>query len=91
MALKTTFVVFARKDGEMEKVRLIKFFSEFWGIEKSKIKDDLILDDEHLHNHSSVRFYQFIAALESNFDLKIKDIGSILTFRDLIKNIMPKN
>lgn len=71
----------------MEKRKLIKFFSEFWNIKESEIKNDLILNDENLHNHSSVRFYQFISALESNLNIKIKDLGEIFTFGDLIKNI----
>ena len=56
-------------------------------MEESEISDDLALNDETLNNHSSVRFYQFIAALESNFNIKIKNIGEIFTFGDLIKNI----
>ena len=71
----------------MEKAKLIKFFSEFWGIKESEINNDLVLDDENLHNHSSVRFYQFIAALESNFDVRLENINSIMTFEDLYKNI----
>ena len=90
MALKITSVVFAKKDGKMKKEKLIEFFSEFWGIEYTKINDDLVLSDENLNNHSSVRFYQFIAALESNFNVKIKDIESVFTFGDLIKNIVLK-
>jgi acyl carrier protein len=72
----------------MNRKELIGFFSEFWGIEDSKIKDDLILNDENLHNHSSVRFYQFIAALESNFDVRIENINNVITFGDLSKNII---
>ena len=71
----------------MERAKLIQFFSEFWGIKKSEIRDNLELNDENLHNHSSVRFYQFIAALESNFDIKIDNINSIITFEDLYRNI----
>jgi hypothetical protein len=71
----------------MEKSELISFFSEFWGLEKHKIKDDLILDNEHLSNNSSVRFYQFIAALESNFNIRLRNVEDIFTFGDLIKQI----
>lgn len=69
---------------------LKKFFSEFWRIKEDEINEDLKLDDENLNNHSSVRFYQFIVALESNFDVIIKNIGKITTFGDLIKNIESK-
>jgi len=88
--VKITYAVFVMKDGNMEIKKLIKFFSEFWGIKESEIDNDLILNDENLENHSSVRFYQFISALESNFDVVIKNIENIFTFGDLIKNIMPK-
>lgn len=88
--MKIISVVFVRKNGRMEKTKLIKFFSEFWKMKESEIKDNLILNDENLNNHSSIRFYQFIAALESNFDVKIDNIENIFTFGDLIKNIISK-
>lgn len=75
----------------MEKAKIIKFFSEFWEIKPSEVNDNLILDDKNLQNHSSVRFYQFIAALESNFDVIVKNIENVLTLGDLIKNIAPKD
>jgi hypothetical protein len=71
----------------MEREKLIKFFAEFWRIAPNKIDDKLILNDENLDNHSSVRFYQFIAAVESNFDVVVKNVEEIFTFGDLIKNI----
>jgi acyl carrier protein len=74
----------------MKKQNLIKFFSEFWKIDPSNIKDSLCLDDTSLKNQSSVRFYQFIAALESNFNVKIDDINNINTFGDLFKNLSSK-
>jgi acyl carrier protein len=79
--------VFVKRDGKMEKIKLIQFFSEFWGIKESEIKDNLELNDENLHNHSSIRFYQFIAALESNFNVRIDNINNIITFEDLYRNI----
>jgi acyl carrier protein len=91
MAQKIMCVVFVRKNGKMEKTKLIKFFSEFWGLKSSEINDNLILNDENLHNHSSVRFYQFISALESNFDVTVNNVEDIFTFGDLIKNIADKN
>ena len=87
MAVKTISAASAMKDGNMDTKKLIKFFSEFWSIKESKIDNDLILNDENLENHSSVRFYQFIAALESNFDVVVTDIENVFTFGDLIKNI----
>ena len=72
----------------MNKKELIQFFSDFWNIDISKINDKLELNDKTLNNQSSIRFYQFIAAIESNFDVKIKDINKIIKFGDLIKDIM---
>ena len=71
----------------MERNELISFFSEFWKIDSSHIHNNLKLNDEILKNQSSIRFYQFIAALESNYNVKIKNLNTILTFGDLIKNV----
>ncbi|VVB83546.1 Uncharacterised protein [uncultured archaeon] len=59
-------------------------------MKESEIGDGLILDNEHLNSHSSVRFYQFIAAVESNFNVIIKNAEDIFTFGDLVKNISSK-
>ena len=74
----------------MNRKELIQFFSDFWEIDSSKINDKLELNDKTLNNQSSIRFYQFIAAIESNFDVKIMSINKIVTFGDLIKNITEK-
>ena len=74
----------------MEKKELVKFVSEFWKLELSKIDDKLKLDDKTLNNRSSIKFYQFIAKLESNFNVKVKNISNILTIEDLYKNIEKK-
>ena len=68
---------------------LVRLFSEFWRIDASKVKDTLALDDNTLDNHSSVRFYQFIAAVESNLDVEVADVNRIKTFGDLAKNMKP--
>jgi len=73
---------------KMNRKELIQFFSDFWDINISEVNDKLELNDKTLNNQSSIRFYQFIAAIESNFDVKIKNINKIITFRDLIKEIM---
>ena len=75
---------------KMNKKELIQFFSDFWNIDISKINDKLELNDKTLNNQSSIRFYQFITAIESNFDVKIMSIKKIATFGDLIKNITEK-
>ncbi|MFH1326507.1 MAG: hypothetical protein ABIH59_00070 [archaeon] len=71
----------------MKKEELKRFFSEFWEIDSSKVTENLKIDDSSIKNSNSLRFYQFISAVESNFNVKFKDIHNILTFRDLIKNI----
>lgn len=71
----------------MEKEKLIEFVSEFWEIETQKIHDSLPLDDKHLNDHSSIRFYRFIAAIESNFNVEVKEINKIRTFIDLVNSI----
>lgn len=72
----------------MDQQLLKEFFSEFWEIDISKIHDKLEFDNSVINNFSSIRFYQFIAALESNFDVKISKINEILTYGDLVKNII---
>ena len=74
----------------MNRKELIQFFSDFLEIDSSKINDKLELNDKTLNNQSSIRFYQFIAAIESNFDVKIKDINRIITFGDIIRRVMEK-
>lgn len=62
---------------------LTKLFSEFWQIDAAHIHDGLKLDDETLKSKMSIRFYQFIAAVESNLDVSVKNIEKIRTFGDL--------
>jgi len=70
----------------MNKKQLIYFFSEFWGVNESEITDDLKLDSKEL-DLDSLKFYQFIAALESNFNVKVENIGELDTFESLYNNI----
>ena len=72
---------------KMERHELISFFSEFWKMDRSQINDAMKLNDETLKNQSSIRFYQFIAALESNYNVKVKNLSNISTFGDLANNI----
>lgn len=74
----------------MDKEDLKDFFAEFWSIDKSEITDDLRIDDTTLKNQSSIRFYQFIAAIESNFDVRVKDVKNIQTFNDLLESLGDK-
>ena len=87
MEKMTTSVLHALMDGEMKKEDLIKFFAEFWGINKSEINDFLKINNQDLENFSSIRFFQFIAAVESNFDVKIENVDKIVTFQDLLNNL----
>ncbi|NQV08821.1 hypothetical protein HQ529_03140 [Candidatus Woesearchaeota archaeon] len=71
----------------MNEQELIKFFSDFWGIEESKINNSLKLDDTSLHEQTSIKLYQFFADVESKFNIKFNDITQILTFGNLVKSI----
>ena len=71
----------------INKNELIKFFSKFWSIDVSEINDLLKLDDKTLKNSSSIRRYQFFAALESNFDVRVENVNKIITFGDIHKNL----
>ena len=73
----------------MDKKALVQLFSDFWQISPSEVTDDLRLDNEALKNQSSIRFYQFVAAVESNFNVKVRNLNKILTFRDLLENALP--
>ncbi len=71
----------------MEKSQLIKFFSEFWKIDESEVTDSLQIASQNLEDYSSIRVFQFIAAIESNFNIRVENIDKITTFGDLFKNL----
>jgi len=70
----------------MDNKQLIKFFSDFWKIDASQINENLRFDSLEL-DFDSLRFYQFIAALESNFNVTVGKINELHTFKDLQENI----
>ena len=72
----------------MNKEELIKFCAEFWQVEASIINEDLGLNDRDLPNNSSIRFYQFLATLESHFQVRVGDTSNIVTFGDLFKEVV---
>ena len=76
-------------DGKMpiDIEELKDLFSEYWQIDKKKINLETRLDDESLKNKSSIRFLKFIAAIESNFSVRIKNVNNIWTLKDIIDNI----
>lgn len=74
----------------MDKKKFFRFFAEFWEIKESDVNEEIKFDDEDLRNNSSVRFYQFIAALESNFDVKVNNVAEIFTIKNLMDNITDK-
>ncbi len=73
----------------MDRNELARFFAAFWGIDVSGVSDSLRIDSTNLPNFSSIRFYQFIAAVESNLDAKVANLNRIITFRDLLENSRP--
>ena len=72
----------------MDRKDLVRLFSDFWQVDPSEVTDGLRLTSEGLKNHSSIRFYQFVAAVESNFNVKVRNLNRILTFKDLLDNIV---
>ena len=87
MEKKTISVQIAMLDGKMNKKELKSFFSEFWKIEIDSLKDETLLNNETIKDLNSIRLYQFYAAVESNFDVRIKNIENIKSFKDLLDNI----
>jgi acyl carrier protein len=67
--------------------KLVKLFAEFWGIKPGQVKDSLEISDKALGDFSSIRFFQFMAAVESNLGVEVKDLAEIKTFADLAKNV----
>lgn len=74
----------------MDKKELIAFFSEFWKVNPSEVRDDLKLDSQSLPNNTSIRFYQFLAGIESRFGVSVKSVEKIRNFKDLYSNISQK-
>ncbi|MFA6452653.1 MAG: hypothetical protein WCW57_04225 [Candidatus Pacearchaeota archaeon] len=74
----------------MNKEDLISFFSAFWSVDPDKVVDDLKLNDKSLKNQTSIRLYQFLATVESKFNVQINNLNKIVTFGDLITNIQDK-
>ena len=71
----------------MKKDELTNYFSEFWKVDKSAVKDSLMLDSKSVKGMSSIRLYQFLASVESKFHVKIQNVNKIVTFGDLFRNI----
>ncbi|MBI2135176.1 hypothetical protein HYU09_04235 [Candidatus Woesearchaeota archaeon] len=69
------------------KDELIVFFSEFWKIDQDEVTDKLELNSKSLPGFDSLRLFQFFAAVEFKFKVKIKKLNSIRTFGELFNNI----
>ena len=61
---------------------LQEFCSEFWDIEQDMVTDELAFDSS-LDGFSSIRFFQFLTVVESNFDVELSNPVQIKTFGDL--------
>ena len=66
---------------------IIIFFSEFWQMDIASFTLDIKFDNKEIDNFTSLRFLQFIAAIESNFDFKFDSINELTSMRDLVKII----
>ena len=72
----------------MDKEDIVKFCAEFWQVEPSVFDSELALNDKNLPNNSSIRYYQFLARIESHFNVRINEINNIITFGDLFKDLL---
>lgn len=72
---------------KISKGELVAFFSEFWKMDATEITDKLELSSKSLHEFNSLRLFQFFAAAEFKFKVKIKNLNSIRTFGELFKNL----
>ncbi|MBI2138991.1 acyl carrier protein [Candidatus Woesearchaeota archaeon] len=71
----------------MKKEQLRQFFSKFWDVPLERVTESLALDDTALADYSSVRFYQFIAALESRFGVRVEHLENVVTFGSLLESV----
>ena len=71
----------------MDQEQLRHFCAQFWQVELSRISLDLRLDDPCLPHNTSIRFYQFIAALERQFKVRVNNIDTIITFGNIFQGL----
>ena len=71
----------------MDSKKIIDFCARFWNVNPSFIKEEIYLDDRSLPNNSSIRFFQFIATMESELKVYVDNVHEINTFGDLFLNI----
>lgn len=71
----------------IDKKKLIQFCARFWNVEEARINEDFKFDNINLKNLTSIRMYQFLASVESNFKVKVVNINNVLTFKDLLENL----
>ena len=69
----------------MDKDQIVQFCPEFWQVSPSFIQAELKLDDPGLPHNTSIRFYQFLAAVESKFKVQIDNLDTLFTFGDVFK------
>lgn len=65
---------------------LREFFSRFWDVKVEDVADDLMIDSR-IPSFTSIRLYQFLAAVESNFGVIVENVHKIRSFGDLRENI----
>jgi hypothetical protein len=73
---------------EFSKEDYFGFCAEFWEIDRSKLNDQMKFSDKILNDNSSFRFYQFVAALESNFGVQVSDVNNVESFGELYRKII---
>jgi len=71
----------------MDRDRVLSFIAAFWEMPESDVADGVELSEKDIPGLTSVRFFEFIAAIEAEFDVKVANIEKVLTVGDLIENM----
>ena len=54
--------------------------AQFWTVDPTVVTDALLFDKSHIRNMSSIRFFRFIAAVESNLGVRLADPAAITSY-----------
>lgn len=57
--------------------------ARFWALEPTNVDDRLRFDPTHLRNMTSLRFFRFLAAVESKFGIRLADPSTITSYAAL--------
>jgi phosphopantetheine--protein transferase-like protein len=63
--------------------------ARYWKLDESAVDDGLVFDARHLKDWSSLRFYRFLAAVETATGKRIEDPRAIVDFAALRRVLVP--